>query len=548
MSNYTEPVILPSRWLWILLWAVLVTSALALRPILPIDETRYISVAWEMWMGGDYLVPHLNGEIYSHKPPLMFWFINAGWGLFGLNDVWPRLVAPLFGLGCLAMTSLLSHRLWPRTSVHIFTPFLLLGCYYWGLYTTLTMFDFLLTFWTLVGIYSLTAVWRGSVWFGWLIFGIAIGLGALSKGPVILVFLLPSALFAPYWAVGEHKPSWPYWYAGLICSIVLGVGLALAWAIPAGEAGGEAYRDAILWGQSAGRVVQSFAHQKPFWWYLAILPGLMLPWLIWPSLLKHLWRIFNEWRLVDNRAPNPGLRLTLVWAVSALMILSVISGKQPHYLLPMFPAIALAGGLLFSTLRSNDFDRGRWDLAPISTFTILIGLAILLSPLISAEIGLPEYSEGVSSLWSLPLIAAGSIMMIRPPSGGKNRIIAFSAMSALVVITVHGIAQPRLDFAYDLKPLANYLAAAQRQGFAIANMNKYHGQYNFLGRLTEPIEFTDHKLLPGWLRKNPKSKVVSYHYESPAKDDPEYFQPFRGRYIAVWDASRLRNNPKLANR
>ena len=57
-------------WLVVALWCAFMGAALALRPLLPIDETRYLTVAWEMWLDGSYLVPHLNGEIYTHKPPL----------------------------------------------------------------------------------------------------------------------------------------------------------------------------------------------------------------------------------------------------------------------------------------------------------------------------------------------------------------------------------------------------------------------------------------------------------------------------------------------
>ena len=48
-------------------------AMLRLRPALPIDETRYLTVAWEMWRDGTWLVPHLNGAIYGDKPPLLFW-------------------------------------------------------------------------------------------------------------------------------------------------------------------------------------------------------------------------------------------------------------------------------------------------------------------------------------------------------------------------------------------------------------------------------------------------------------------------------------------
>ena len=46
---------------------------------MPVDETRYLAVAWDMWREGNFLVPHLNGEPYSHKPPLLFWLIHLAY-------------------------------------------------------------------------------------------------------------------------------------------------------------------------------------------------------------------------------------------------------------------------------------------------------------------------------------------------------------------------------------------------------------------------------------------------------------------------------------
>ncbi len=55
-------------------WLLLVLLALLTRPLFPMDETRYVALAWEMWQRGDFLVPYLNGEPYSHKPPCF-----SGW-------------------------------------------------------------------------------------------------------------------------------------------------------------------------------------------------------------------------------------------------------------------------------------------------------------------------------------------------------------------------------------------------------------------------------------------------------------------------------------
>lgn len=111
-----------------LAWAALVAVALWARPLLPVDETRYLSVAWEMWQRGDWLVPHLNGQPYHHKPPLLFWLIQLGWHVLGVSEVWGRLVAPLFGLANLGLTVALGRRLWPqRPEVAQAAPWLLLG-------------------------------------------------------------------------------------------------------------------------------------------------------------------------------------------------------------------------------------------------------------------------------------------------------------------------------------------------------------------------------------------------------------------------------------
>ena len=59
-----------------LLFALTALTLILLRPLMPVDETRYLAAAWEMHVGGSPWVPHLNGAIYGHKPPLLFWLIN----------------------------------------------------------------------------------------------------------------------------------------------------------------------------------------------------------------------------------------------------------------------------------------------------------------------------------------------------------------------------------------------------------------------------------------------------------------------------------------
>ena len=532
-------------WIWVSAWAVLVAVAVYFRPILPVDETRYVSVAWEMWFGENFMVPHLNGKPYSHKPPLLFWLIQAGWQVFGVNEWWPRLVAPFFGLGCLFLTALLGRRLWPDTDAYLVAPFLMLGSLFWGLYTTLTMFDLLLCFWTLVGLIGVTDVWTAQPLRGWVLFAVGIGFGVLSKGPVILIFLLPTALLAPLWVVGRSV-SWRSWYVGLFCSVTTGVVLALLWAVPAGLLGGAEYRDAIFWGQSAGRVINAFDHGKPAWWYLPLLPVILLPWLLWPSLLVATWR-----GLRGSIAPlrnDAGVRLTLVWIIAALVVLSAVSGKRLHYLLPIIPAASLIGAAFIATVVSGRLIGRKWDLLPVSILAFLIAGLVGSAGLIGETIGRTEWTQGIHAAWSIPLFAAAVLLVVRPPLRTNSRALAIGAVGILIVVTLHGIAAPRLETAYDVRPLAAHLAGLQKQGYKIANYGKYHGQYNFLGRLTETIGETGDGDITAWLQKNPKSKIVSHHYVLPEGAKPDFVVPFRGRLVAVWDAATISANPELARR
>ena len=52
---------------------LLLLPLLTVMPAVPIDETRYLSIAWEMRQSGSWITLHLNGLPYVDKPPLLFW-------------------------------------------------------------------------------------------------------------------------------------------------------------------------------------------------------------------------------------------------------------------------------------------------------------------------------------------------------------------------------------------------------------------------------------------------------------------------------------------
>ena len=62
------------------------------------DETYFAQTAREMFERGDWVVPTFNQELFSHKPPVMFWLMIASYSLFGVHEFAARLPAAIFGL------------------------------------------------------------------------------------------------------------------------------------------------------------------------------------------------------------------------------------------------------------------------------------------------------------------------------------------------------------------------------------------------------------------------------------------------------------------
>jgi 4-amino-4-deoxy-L-arabinose transferase-like glycosyltransferase len=515
------------------LWLGLLIVALSTSPLLPIDGTRYASVAWEMWQRGEFLVPYLNGAPYSHKPPLLFWLIQLGWALLGVNEWWPRLVSPFAALGAMALTGRLARLLWPDTAEAArFAPWVLFGTAFWAGFYTWLQLDMLVVLCALLGLLGVATAWRGSPR-GWWVTGLALGLGLLSKGPVILLHVMPVALLAPLWVEKHSAPAWPRWYAGCLLSVVLGALIALAWALPAASAGGADYGRAIFWGQTADRLVDSFAHAHPWWWYLPWLPLFFAPWSLWPSLWIAGLR-------AGNFSADSGGRLCLVWLLTAVVIFSLISGKQLKYLLPLQPAFALL--VARGVTRTPD---GRPAVAPhagvLGTQIVLLGLVLIVLPLVRQD---PLWLTGISPVWGALLLLGGGAVALcgRIPARRLIIMVTFSVVLVVVVVRV-GVFTAAAP-AYDLHQVSHLIGEAQRWGRPVANLARYHGQYQFLGRLTEPLQVVSRGNALRWARENPDGLLLVYerNWGGPVST-AVWSQPYRGGGLVVWNAADASADP-----
>jgi 4-amino-4-deoxy-L-arabinose transferase-like glycosyltransferase len=520
-------------------WLALVAVTLLTRPYVPVDETRYLAVAWEMRVGGEYLVPHLNGALYGHKPPLMFWLINAGWAVFGVNAWWPRLIVTGFAMAALLLTARVAALALPgREQAPSLAVLVTGGTLLWAVFATMVMFDLMLTTFAALAMLGLLRAAQGRLGPGFLLFGLGIGLGVLSKGPAILLHTLPAALLAPWWVARGPEGGWRRWYLGVFGGFLLGAALALAWAVPAAVAGGEAFREEIFWRQSANRVVESFAHRKPVWWYLPMLPLMLFPWPLWAPVWKGFAALVRSGRpSPTGEAPQSWVRFALCWALPGLLAFSLISGKQMQYLLPEFPAFGL---LAAAALLAAPSAVKRWH--QILPALALVALAVYL--VVDPGARMTEVVPAAHRAWVLASAAAccalaAVLLLVRPRSIAAGTAVFGTATVGVVVALQAGFGSA-VAYAYDVGPVARYLAAIQAQGQPIAHIGKYHGQFQFPGRLRQPLEVIPEEGVAGWVVRNPDGVVVGYTEpdEAPAAP-PRLSQRYRGQTLHVWAARDL---------
>lgn len=505
----------------VLTWYAVATTF----PAFPIDETRYLTVAWEMRQSGQWILPTLNGHPYSHKPPLLFWLINLAWSAFG-PAVWSaRVVSLLTAVAVFLLTGRLARKLYPdRPYVAAIAPLLALASPFFMIYGCMIMFDFLLYVAILL---SLTCLWRAGhdkVWSNWLLFGLAAGLGVLAKGPVILVYILGPALLAPLW-----MPRGVYgrgaWYGRVGIGLLIATAVGMAWAIPAAIIGGHEFAHMIFWGQSADRMVNSFAHRRPFWFYLPFVPVAILPWLFAPRILAGL----RELRSVRS---EPQSRFLLCWIVPAFLVFSLISGKQLHYIVPLLSGLAI---LVAAAIDRTGTDA---DARPGRPWFILLYTGTLVALIVAPHLGMVHrdhknqvVSVGVAHFEAWPFVIA-LVLSIAVAWLCRHRLrtqlLAMTICSGMVLAatTLEGA---RFAYVfYDLAPLEAVLAPYG--GHPIAYVGKYAGEIGFTARLTRPVEEQDMTTLATWFVEHPDGYAVMRHedYETLPGYTILHSQPYRG--------------------
>jgi 4-amino-4-deoxy-L-arabinose transferase-like glycosyltransferase len=486
------------------------------RPFFPVDETRYLTVAWEMWSKSEWILPTLNFEAYHHKPPILFWLIMSAWSAFGVNDK-AALIIPYVICFCAAITvARFARALVPtRPYVPLTTTLLFLGSFPILLYGNLLMFDILLIIPAIIGI---TAVWQyAQTGQGRhiLLFGLAVGIGVLAKGPVILLHVLFPVLLMRWWAPATvNREQWAAAFIGAVC---IGAVIALAWAVPAAIKGGPEFAYKIFWGQSAGRMKDSFDHDRPFWWYLPFLPLLVMPWMTSPAL----WRGLKFLKVIPEQSV---IRFVLLWITPVFLSFCFISGKQVHYLFPLLPGVFLLMAIALDEVRD---DLRRFDFIPPLVMALIFALLPFVGKIFASHFAMvingmhvEDTFSRVSATISLAcgaLVILLMVLAVRAQEISKALLVTSCAMLVFMA-GFHMEFKRGFYLNYDLQPIANIIQ--KNPTVPLAFTRNYHGEWGYLARLDRPVTPLAVNELPAWFQKNPKGMAFIR-----TKDEAE-FKPY----------------------
>jgi len=336
------------KHLWTLrIVATLIILAFAFqgsRGIFAPDEGFYVNIAQSMLETGDFLIPRLHQQVWLDKPPLTSWGIAAGMALFGQNE-W---AARAFCAVCFVLTSLLVFLLGRSLSggragllATVVYATMAIPCVAANVVTP----DTPLTLWTTAAFLSFwQSVKPGArhATFWKMLLCVALGLGFLTKGPAALV--LAAAML--FFLVVKRRFSAYLFTPWTLLGLILFGAIGLTWyAWVANKVPGAlAY---FLDNQVLGRTVSDKYSRNPgpegALIYLPVVLLGTLPWsLFWLRSLRRGWRqLFTRPTWADV-ARNPTKLFLALWIVVPLLIFCAASSKLPLYLLPIFPALAIA--------------------------------------------------------------------------------------------------------------------------------------------------------------------------------------------------------------
>lgn len=410
-----------------------------------------------------WLVAEIQCRPRLEKPPLPRWTIASLMALTGRQDEWiVRLPSALSALGCVALVYALGRRMGGRP-LGLASALFLTSLPFFIIEMRQAGNDGPLAFFTTVALY---AAWRrlhgggqgdgivaepaailGSR--GWLyVMAVALGLGFLTKGPIILV--LVALTLGPYLAIaGKLRPGVQALTSGP--GALIFVVLALSWPVPVVLNDPTAVH--VWWLEMGQKTVSAGVgrhNDHPLMiqeWF-----GMMAPWSILATWAA-VWPVLRRGRRFDARYWFPWS-----WTVVNLIMYCFWTVAKPNYFVPCLPGAAillghewmrlgrLALGDTSAATHARRFIQGHW--------AVFLTLAIVAPVVVARMDAGPDLAR-----WSIVIaavMAAGILAGAWLWRRGRWDIAPapFAAGVAAAVLIFYGVLAPARDPIHSHRALA----------------------------------------------------------------------------------------------
>ena len=407
------------------------------------DEARFAQSSKQMMQSGQYIDIHFQNEVRYKKPVGIYWLqvaaVEAGRAAGvpdALTTIWLYRLPSLFGaIGAVLLTYWAALAFLARRGALI-AALMMASSVLLSVEARLAKTDAMLLFTCVAAMGALARIYLGqrrtpAEPAGWpqpAILWTAMAAGVMLKGPLILMFV---ALTAITLSISDRSARWlgalrPL--PGFIWMLVL----VLPWFIAiVAKSGTTFFTDAIGHDMLAKVTSGEEAHGAPpgyyfvlFWitfWPGSILAGLAAP---------RVWQARRE----------PGAQFLLAWLVPSWIVFEVVITKLPHYVLPLYPAIAI---LIAGILEKGGLYEKRWLVRGTAGWFIFPSAIALLVPiaflLVDRDLGLVAWPTAAAAV-ILGLFA----WRLYEVDGAERSLLRGMVASVAIGITVYGITFPAL--------------------------------------------------------------------------------------------------------
>ncbi len=363
------------------------------------EEPRRVQPAIAMLDSGNWLVPHIGGEVYYKKPPIINWAIAGAFTICNARNEFAARLPSVLGVLAMALVLGLLLRRWLSpggafcAALFFLTHIAMMEkgrlAEIEALYVT--EFGIAISLWLNAFLQN-----KGNVAL-WLLPWLLLAVGVLTKGPPHLLFFY-GIVVAVLWRSREMKRLWSI---GHVLGIGAGLAVIAAWVIPffVATSGGKAL--STYYNQMAIRVAGE-TDQLQSWEWLLNLPKALGNFLPWTVLLPLLWwrpltRVFND----REQAIFFGARdaTTLLYVA-----IGVLPGVAPRYLMPLLvvPCVLLAWVLSKNAAGVEKILTG-WRVA-----ALLISLGVAAGFIAGGFVS-PAFHRGYAVAGTILLVAIGFV-------------------------------------------------------------------------------------------------------------------------------------------